>query len=57
MASFLSDIANKKQLRKVAAEEKDDRSAANVALAGKDVLDDEAERWTCTCLSSHVALF
>ena len=48
MASFLADIGSKKALRKVEEKEKADRSGANVSLAGKDVLDDEAERWTCT---------
>jgi hypothetical protein len=36
---------NPKELDKVDSSEVEDRSSANVALSGKDVLDDEAERW------------
>ena len=43
--SFLSDIKGKTRLRSVAESERRDRSAANTSLAGKDVLEDEAERW------------
>ena len=51
LASFLAEIgSNQKALRKVADEEKKDRSGANVSLVGKDVLDDEADRWTCESL-------
>lgn len=45
--SFLSELSKPKAetLRHVDESEKADRSSANIALAGKDVLDDEAERW------------
>mmetsp|Transcript_21909 Transcript_21909/g.62143 ORF Transcript_21909/g.62143 Transcript_21909/m.62143 type:complete len:387 (-) Transcript_21909:159-1319(-) len=42
--AFLADIG-KAKLRHVPAEDLRDRSAANVALSGADVLEDEAERW------------
>jgi hypothetical protein len=43
--SLFDQIKSKKELNKVDSSEVKDRSSANVALAGKDVLDDEAERW------------
>ncbi|CAN0066162.1 unnamed protein product, partial [Heterosigma akashiwo] len=45
MASFLADIQGRQRLRKVKAEDVKDRSAANIRLSGKDILDDEADRW------------
>jgi hypothetical protein len=42
--AFLQDLS-KVKLKSVATEDKRDRSAANVGLAGKDELEDEAERW------------
>jgi hypothetical protein len=42
---FLVDLKKKTTLRQVDDSEKADRSLANTKLAGKDNLDDEAERW------------
>ena len=43
--SIFEQIKQPKSLRQVDKAVVNDRSSANVALAGKDVLDDEAERW------------
>jgi len=43
--SFLSELKSGKQLKKVEESDRKDRSSANLKLAGKDVLDDEADRW------------
>ena len=45
--NFLAEIktASQTALKTVSTTDKNDRSNPNVALGGKDVLDDEAERW------------